>query len=134
MVYGKINEFTLLGQLEADIGALNGVFYWSNQIIYSHPKPLVLIIEVWEVLVQGLIAFVVAIILLKGTYQRNPKYVKLWVYFSTVTCVVDCLMVTLLAIHDVFYLITLLIVPLNIYIILVVYSFYREQIQDPNPC
>ncbi|KAG8257388.1 hypothetical protein J6590_098570 [Homalodisca vitripennis] len=40
---------------------------------------------------------------------RNPKYVKLWVYFSTVTCVVDCLMVTLLAIHDVFYLITLLI-------------------------
>ncbi|XP_046661254.1 uncharacterized protein LOC124354667 [Homalodisca vitripennis] len=117
-----------------------------ERIINGHLEILeALRIAVWDTIVQGFISLTLSILLLKGAYERKPKYVKVWVYFSVVMLLIICVPVILKRYYDVDILITLLSddkylyvlkfqLTLNLYFTWIVYSFYRELIQDPNRC
>uniref|UniRef100_A0A1B6MUU8 Uncharacterized protein n=2 Tax=Graphocephala atropunctata TaxID=36148 RepID=A0A1B6MUU8_9HEMI len=82
------------------------------------------------------IAFVLAVILLKGVYEKKPKYLRFWVITSLVALVLDfglkiLVMFTFEGFINPLQFVSIL---LSLYYILVVHSLYREMLQDPNVC
>ncbi|KAG8257390.1 hypothetical protein J6590_051089 [Homalodisca vitripennis] len=85
------------------VGAVASMFVaWGGFVVLDHPdvkdnekiQPFIPILKVifWILIINAAISLVFTVILLKGAYERKPKYVKLWVYFSIVMLIIDCVL------------------------------------------